>query len=57
LEDAGEEMGIKIKIAPEYLYGDAMGNSGSPGDTYSKMIKHNVRTIAKHLKGYDGETE
>lgn len=50
LLDAGREEGLKLNIASDYLYGDAMGGPGSDGDTYSKMIEHNVRTIAKFLK-------
>lgn len=50
LMNAGEQQGIRIWISPEFLYGDAMGHPGSSGDSYFKMIKHNIRTIAKELK-------
>lgn len=49
LLDAGLEEGMVLKITPEHLYGDAMGRPGSSGDTYIKMITHNVQMIAKHL--------
>ncbi|MFQ5729338.1 MAG: metal ABC transporter solute-binding protein, Zn/Mn family [Waddliaceae bacterium] len=49
LLDVGEELGMPIYIASDPLYGDAMGSPGTPGDTYLKMIQHNVRTIVKHL--------
>jgi manganese/zinc/iron transport system substrate-binding protein len=53
LLSAGLEQGIRITISPEFLYGDAMGAPGSNGDSYFKMIKHNIRTIAKYLKDDD----
>ncbi len=31
--DAGTEKGLKLQIAQEPLYGDAMGQPGSDGDT------------------------
>lgn len=49
--DAGNENGMELVIAPDHIYGDAMGPPGSEGDTYSKMMKHNAKVIAKHLKG------
>lgn len=57
LKNAGEESGIEIRIASEYLYGDAMGPPGSSGDSYSKMITHNVETIAKYLSNDDKKTK
>lgn len=49
LKDAGNEEGLSLTIAPGPLYGDAMGSPGSPGDTYLKMLTHNVRLIANYL--------
>ncbi len=49
LLDAGEQMDLKLRIANDTLYGDAMGPPGSDGDTYLKMIQHDVYTIVKHL--------
>lgn len=49
LLDAGIEEGMDLVIAPGPLYGDAMGEKGSSGDTYLKMITHNVHLIAKYL--------
>lgn len=50
LKDAGNEEGLNLKIAPGPLYGDAMGPPGSSGDTYLKMLTHNVHLIAEYLK-------
>lgn len=47
---AGEDDELKLIIAPEELYADAMGPSGSDGDTYVKMVEHNAQVIAKYLK-------
>lgn len=38
-----------VKLAPP-LYTDALGKEGSDGDTYIKMIRHNVAIIVSHLK-------
>lgn len=50
LKDAGNEEGLNLKIAPGPLYGDAMGTPGSKGETYLKMLTHNVHLIAEYLK-------
>jgi manganese/zinc/iron transport system substrate-binding protein len=47
--DAGREHGMELEIASPFLYGDAMGKPGSPGDTYLKMIQHNAKMIKLHL--------
>ncbi len=47
---AGRENGLDLKIATTYLYGDAMGQPGSDGDTYFKMMQHNATTIEKYLR-------
>ncbi|HRD55594.1 MAG TPA: zinc ABC transporter substrate-binding protein [Parachlamydiaceae bacterium] len=47
---AGKEKGLDLKISKEPLYGDAMGSPGSDGDTYLKMILHNAKVIANHLR-------
>lgn len=46
---AGKEQGLDVQIACCPLYGDAMGQSGSEGDTYLKMILYNARTLADHM--------
>lgn len=46
---AGKERGLDIKIAPCCLYADAMGEAGSDGDTYLKMLHHNAEWISKYL--------
>jgi zinc/manganese transport system substrate-binding protein/manganese/iron transport system substrate-binding protein len=38
-----------VKLAPP-LFTDALGKSGSEGDTYEKMVRHNVATIVDALK-------
>lgn len=48
---AGNEQGLHLKIACCPLYGDAMGQPGSEGDTYLKMIKYDAVTIAEKLTG------
>ncbi len=48
--DAGKLKGLMLIIATESLYGDAMGPHGSEGETYIKMIEHNVNVISKYLK-------
>lgn len=52
--DAGKEQGLDLSIATPYLYGDAMGQPGSDGDTYLKMIQHNATTIGKALMDKSG---
>ena len=47
---AGIEKGLDVTIAPCCLYADAMGEPGSKGDTYKKMIEHNADWIIQHLK-------
>lgn len=47
---AGREKGLSLTIATTYLYGDAMGQPGSDGDTYFKMMQHNAATIEKYIR-------
>lgn len=46
---AGKEQGLDVQIACCPLYGDAMGQPGSEGDTYLKMILYNARTLSEHM--------
>jgi len=46
---AGKEEGLDLTIACCPLYGDAMGQRGSEGDSYLKMILWNAQTILSHL--------
>jgi len=39
-----------VELAPP-LYTDALGEEGSEGDTYVKMVRYNVRTISEALAG------
>jgi manganese/zinc/iron transport system substrate-binding protein len=48
--NAGSRKGIVLEMADVPLYADAMGPSGSDGDTYLKMVKHNVLVIVDYLK-------
>ena len=47
MERLAKEAGVKL--APP-LYTDALGKPGSEGDTYEKMVRHNVTTIVEALK-------
>jgi manganese/zinc/iron transport system substrate-binding protein len=47
---AGREKGLELKLACCPLYGDAMGASGSEGDSYLKMIVYNAKMIASYMK-------
>lgn len=47
---SGMKKGLSLTIAHAVLYADAMGEAGSDGDTYFKMIKHNAQVILEHLK-------
>lgn len=46
---AGKEQGLDVQIACCALYGDAMGQPGSEGDTYLKMIIYDAKTLAEHM--------
>jgi manganese/zinc/iron transport system substrate-binding protein len=48
--NAGREKNLQLQIATENLYADAMGEPGSDGDTYMKMLQHNAHVIASYLK-------
>jgi manganese/zinc/iron transport system substrate-binding protein len=47
--DAGIKKGLHLTMADEPLYADAMGPPGSDGDSYLKMMHHNVTAIAQYL--------
>ena len=47
MERLAKEAGVKL--APP-LFTDALGKPGSEGDTYEKMVRHNVTTIVGALK-------
>jgi manganese/zinc/iron transport system substrate-binding protein len=46
---AGKEQGLDVQIACCALYGDAMGQPGSEGDSYLKMILYNATTLSTHM--------
>jgi zinc/manganese transport system substrate-binding protein len=47
IEQIAAEAGVKVGSP---LYTDALGNSGSDGETYIKMIRYNVTTFVEALK-------
>lgn len=49
---AGKEQGLDIQIACCALYADAMGEPGSEGDSYIKMILYDARTLAKEMNAH-----
>ena len=49
IETVAEE--ANVELAEEELYGDAIGEPGSDGDTYIKMMEANTRTIVTNLGG------
>ncbi|MCB1113390.1 MAG: zinc ABC transporter substrate-binding protein [Chlamydiia bacterium] len=51
IREAAREKGLEITLGNPYLYADAMGPKGSPGDTYLKMVISNAKTIAEDLMG------
>lgn len=44
-----KEAGVKVVSGDNSLYGDTLGPSGSDGDTYLKMIRHNTRELVDNL--------
>ena len=40
---------VKLIGEEEALYSDSLGGPGSPGETYSGMVRHNMHTVVKHL--------
>lgn len=46
-----KEMGLNVRMSNGYLYGDAMGHTGTDGDTYLNMIQHNARILTQNLNG------
>ena len=47
---ACRDKGIEVRIAATSLYADAMGEPGSDGDTYEKMMRHNAQAIATNIQ-------
>lgn len=44
-----EEAGVEVVDGPDSLYGDSLGEPGSDGDTYLKMMEHDTNTIVTNL--------
>ena len=49
-EAIGRDAGVTVVAGDDALYGDSLGPSGSDGDTYLKMLRHNTREIVDHLR-------
>lgn len=49
IKAVAEEAGVKL--APRQLYSDSIGAPGSEGDTYTKMLVSNTKTIVEALGG------
>lgn len=49
-EAIGRDAGVAVVAGDDALYGDSLGPSGSDGDTYLKMLRHNAREIVDHLR-------
>lgn len=47
--DAASEQGSHVTIPRERLYGDAMGKSGTEGDTYEGMLLYNAKLLERYL--------
>jgi manganese/zinc/iron transport system substrate-binding protein len=41
---------VKLVGGDDALYSDALGEPGTPGETYAGMIRHNVKVIVDALK-------
>jgi Zinc-uptake complex component A periplasmic len=50
-ETIAREAGVKVVEGADAPYGDSLGPTGSDGDTYLKMIRHNTATIVSNLSG------
>ncbi|RAM48197.1 MAG: metal ABC transporter substrate-binding protein [Hapalosiphonaceae cyanobacterium JJU2] len=49
IQTVAQEAGVKL--APRQLYSDSIGAAGTEGDTYSKMMAANTRSIVEALGG------
>ena len=49
IKNVAREAGVKL--APQELYSDSLGASGSNADSYIKMLVANTRTIVEALGG------
>ena len=49
IQEAAHYLEHEIKISEVPLYGDSMGEPGSEGDTYEKMILHNAKAIYQEI--------
>lgn len=46
---SGREKGLDIRLACCSLFGDAMGEKGSEGETYEKMLIHNAKALSEQM--------
>ncbi len=47
MQALGQDVGVRVATS---LYTDALGKPGSDGDTYIKMMRHNVNVLTEYLK-------
>ncbi|MCB1213452.1 MAG: zinc ABC transporter substrate-binding protein, partial [Chlamydiia bacterium] len=47
---SGKALGLDLHASPHPLYGDAMGERGSAGDSYPKMLRYNAMTISEQIR-------
>ncbi len=52
VREAVRARGFEVKIGGT-LYGDALGDPGTPAGTYVGMVRHNIDTIASALRDHD----
>jgi ABC-type Zn uptake system ZnuABC Zn-binding protein ZnuA len=50
-EAIAAEAGVRVEAGEDSLYGDTLGPSGSAGDTYLRMERHNTDVIVRALRG------
>jgi manganese/zinc/iron transport system substrate-binding protein len=52
LDDVYKKTNLRVRLIGDgkALYSDALGTPGSPGDTYTGMIRHNVGVIVEALR-------
>jgi ABC-type Zn uptake system ZnuABC Zn-binding protein ZnuA len=49
-EAIASQAGVKVVEGQDSLFGDSLGPSGSDGDTYLKMQRHNTKVIVENLR-------
>ncbi len=49
-ETVAREAGVRVVAGSDALYGDSLGPPGSDGDTYLKMMRHNILAVVDNLR-------